>query len=179
MKKYIFIILFSFLGFTLSAQQEKLSRKEKKEQQRNKDFQDIKTLVDSGEFEFNATWALPREGTRINLVTNRGFLNYEAEHLRFYFPFFGETHISTSTNGRISYDYEGQWENYQVSYDDDKRKITITGEATHNESEHLQFILKVSYSGYSTLSIVSSFRARIRYEGFLEALKVENKLVNK
>ena len=44
MKKYIFIILFSFLGFTLSAQQEKLSRKEKKEQQRNKDFQDIKKI---------------------------------------------------------------------------------------------------------------------------------------
>ena len=168
MKRYVLVLLVSILSSGIYAQH-KSDRKIRKQEKIAREYAAIKELISTNQFEFEATWAIPQRGTRINLITNRGFFELDNETLTFFFPYFGETHISTTNSGRISYDYTGSWENYTVTHNNEKHHSIIKGNTLY-KNERLEFILKVSASGLATFSITSSHRERIRYEGEFKAL---------
>ena len=136
------------------------SKQEKKE----KGYPEIKELIENKQYEFEAIWAIPQAGKRINLITNRGFFQQDGDNAKLFFPYFGQTHIVTNNLGKVSYDYTGTWIDYKVDYVDDKYEIILTANAEKN-GERMQYILKVGYTGIATLVITSSHRDRIRYQG--------------
>jgi len=167
----IVALLFTFTGVY---GQSKADRKLRKQEKKEKGYAKIKEIVENKQFEFEALWAIPQAGTRINLITNRGFLQQDEEQVNLFFPFFGQTHIVTNNLGKVSYDYTGTWIDYKEEYEDDNYEIRLTANV-EKDGERMEYVLKVGYSGIATLIITSSHRDRMRYEGELKRYVPEEK----
>ena len=111
-----------FASLTLSAQ----SKKEQKEAKAKKEFQEMKAIIESEEFDFQADWATPAQGRRRSLASNANFLKFGKDSVDIYLPYFGSSSSGgaamTSDGGIV---YSGPKTKFKLSVDDKKQKNCI------------------------------------------------------
>lgn len=170
MKKLLVLILLTAMVYAPMTGQ---TKKEKRTEKAAKDFEKMKNLIDEKVYSFEAEWATTQQGQRINLITNPNFMRISKDSADIRLPYFGIGHTSTmayssSDGGGIV--FNGEIENYEVSVDEKKKKIIIKF-LTNSKIESANFLLTVFKSGSSQLSVSSSIRSNITYEGNTGKLK--------
>jgi hypothetical protein len=140
-------------------------------------FQDIsiiapeKTLMDtltdqlaSGTFYFEADWATPSAGSRINLMNNPNYLRLDKLYAKARLPFFGTVHSTGFNEGGIQFDNTIQ--EYETKYSDKNQRTTISF-SVKQRNELYDVMLTVYKNNNVTVVIHSNYRSSISYSGRL------------
>jgi len=156
-RNLLFICLIVLSSITLTAQ----TKKEKKAAAKEKGYENIKTMIDSGIYFFEAGWATTEKGRRISLSSNPNHLVIDKDSADIDLPYFGVSQNLTaglSGNGEIS--FKESIKNYKVEYNDKKEKAVIKFNANG-----FDISLQVTSSGTSYLNVNSMDRNSISYDG--------------
>ena len=156
--KYILLLVLS--GQMLNAQT--------KTEKRQKEYMATKSLVRSGNFIFEARSAQPLAGSSMSLVTNDNYLKISNNEVNAYLPYFGEGRVSAEYLGSGPIILQGELENYELSFNDKKRMITIKFNAM-GKSEWHEVTLVINRNKFTNLVIRSTNRTRISYRGKIKA----------
>ncbi|WP_299767138.1 DUF4251 domain-containing protein [uncultured Dokdonia sp.] len=167
MKTYL--LAFTFL-LTISQVTWSQSRSEKKTlkiETETKDYQKVKSLVDSGAFFFNADWVYPRSMNQINLINNPGIIRFTStDSVKIHLPYFGVVRIGGGFNQSGGIQHNGAVSDYKVVHNDEKRSSVITFIAK-SPSESYDISMTVFSSGSTSIFVNSTKRDGIRYRGTL------------
>jgi len=186
-KNFLFaaLLLFTFLIMQAQTKAEKRAlRLEKNETA----FNEIKTLIESGTFQFEALSALPIgndiakisaafvgggnvfQGNRVDLTGNSNFIRINNQASELFLPYFGRVYRTPNYNKSASgLEFKGDIEDYIVEYNDSKHKIDIKF-TVNKPQEQLQFHLVTTAKGDTSLNVNSSNRQSIRYLGKVKVL---------
>ncbi len=165
------MLLGLIVSFTISAQ----SKKEQKKEKALQEYQEMKALIESGEFDFQADWATTTQGRRISLTSNANFLKFNKDSLNVYLPYFGASSsggAAMTTDGGIV--YSGPKRKFKVSVNDKKQKISIDFEAS-DKNDIYQFNMSIFRGGNTLITVNSNYRTTIKYDGLTKKPKPEKK----
>lgn len=170
MKQTILLCLGLVFCMQFGFSQTKAERKAAKKAREAKTFDDVKALIDTKAYTFEANWASAQGGQRINLMSNPNFLTVDQNTAEAYLPYFGVAQIA-SYGGDGGIKFEGPTADYTVSYNEKKRIVTVKFNTSH-EQEGLNATLRVFSPESATLFINSTNRNSISYDGTIKP-KVE------
>ena len=160
-----------FASLTLSAQ----SKKEQKEAKAKKEFQEMKAIIESEEFDFQADWATTAQGRRRSLASNANFLKFRKDSIDIYLPYFGSSSSGgaamTSDGGIV---YSGPKTKFKLSVNDKKQKIIIDFVASDN-NDTFDFNMSIFRGGNTLINVISNYRTSIKYDGKTRAPKPDKK----
>lgn len=171
MKTKLAVLLFvaSVLSFSVSAQEK--TKKELKQEREQKKQNEIKALIDSRNFVFEAQKVTPQGGRLIHLDYNTYFLKFKADSTTCDLPFFGRGYnVGYGTDGGIK--FEGKPENIRV---ETKKNNTTLKATVRGKSDVYDLMFSIFYNGSTTLSVNSNNRAPINYDGIIYAPKTTEK----
>ncbi|WP_082333797.1 DUF4251 domain-containing protein [Mangrovimonas sp. TPBH4] len=167
-----YLVSFVFSTATLSGQK-KSEKKAIKNAQEQEEFLKTKTLVEGAVYTFNAEWATTQKGRRINLMGNPNFLRLDHQNIDVDLPYFGVAQVAYGYGSSSSGGVVAKGEIYKESQKVDERKRRITTSfSVKNNSENFRMILTIYGNGNANLSVSSSNRNRITYDGKIEASAV-------
>lgn len=161
------IMILLMVSGSLMAQSKK-EKQQKKETQKNLAFEATKSLIDSGNYMFDAD----RAAGGISLATNTNRFIVKDGEVDIDLPYFGVVRGSGGYNSNPGITYKGVPGKYNVEYIDKKRR-SIIKIGMRSGTEHHDITLTVGYSGQTSVSVISSARNSINYSGYLRPLKVE------
>lgn len=161
------LVSFCFAGYS----QEELSRKEKREANRDTAFIKLVSLVESGEYMFDARRASPQTGQAIDLTTHHAEFDIKNDSASGFLPFFGRAYTS-DYGGSGGIEFSNTVENYKVEKDGGKRRIRINFEV-QGESDRYTISIDISGSESASVVVISNKRAAINYSGTVDKLKEE------
>ncbi|MDN3641746.1 DUF4251 domain-containing protein [Lutimonas halocynthiae] len=170
MKKTTLIVFVCMLINTIVFAQ---SKKELKKEQEQKEYQKIAALIESQNFEFEADWATSQSGRRVNLISNSNFLRIKNDSAQIYLPYFGTltSGVAAMTNdGGV--EFSGLIENYEMTVDDKKQKISVKFNAT-TKNDTFNFYLTIFRGGNTLTNLNSNFRSAIKYDGITREIKTK------
>lgn len=168
MKKTIIILFVCMLMNTIVFAQ---SKKELKKEQEQKEYQEMTTLIEGQSYEFEADWATSQSGRRINLVSNSNFLRIKNDSAQIYLPYFGTlTSGAAAMTNDGGVEFSGLIENYKMSVDDKKQKISVQFNAT-TKNDTFNFYLTIFRGGNTLINLNSNFRSAIKYDGKTREIK--------
>jgi len=133
---------------------------------------EVKQWVANKEFTIESDWAIPLGGSQVNLIGNSNFLTFKKDTVSAYLPFFGERHSGYSLDGG-GIEFEGVPENLQTIYNQKKQSSILKFDISE-KSEHYQVTVTLYNNKNSTISVNSSQRDVMRYNGEVEALPEED-----
>ncbi|MXO05352.1 DUF4251 domain-containing protein [Flavobacterium sp. HBTb2-11-1] len=163
------LFLVSVLNFSVSAQEK--SKKELKQERELQKQNEIKKLIDSQNFVFEAQKATPQGGRLIQLDYNTYFLKFKADSTTCDLPFFGRGYnVGYNSDGGIK--FEGKPENIRV---ESKKNNTILKATVRGKSDVYDLLFSIFYNGSTTLSVSSNNRGPISYDGIIYAPKTAEK----
>ena len=151
----------------------------------------LENLVAKRSFEINARWARPMASQALNSISNARLLPYgssasqvditgNSSYLRLVddrvmadLPYFGERQMSGPYNPqKTGIQFEGVPEGLQIEPNSITKGYTMRFNI-NNGSESFQVIAQLFPSRSSSISITSSQRSQIRYDGTLSEYKKE------
>lgn len=166
-KLSILLVLFSFFSIVCLAQEK--TKKELKAERELEKQKEIKTLIDSKNFLFEAQKVIPQGGRFIILDYNTYFLKFNTEKTTCDLPFFGRAYnVSYGGDGGIK--FEGTPE--KIHTEKTKRKYIIRA-TVKGKNDVYDLMFTVFLNGGASLSITSNNRAFISYDGIILAPKSE------
>ena len=169
MKNLILICtLLVFQAPLLINAQKASDRKLEKQAQDQLEFEATKKLIESGEFNFWADRLNSNGGLSKSLTTTPNFLNIKAGEAHISLPYFGVVRANAPYQVDGGIKYEGAIEDYRVDVKENKRRIVIKFDVDRGIEEH-NFIMTVSKSGWTRLTVISSGRTTITYYGYTRA----------
>ncbi len=135
-------------------------------------FEQLRELVNSREFEIENDWAVPLRLTTVNLIGNSNFIRFKGDSVEVFLPYFGvrQSGGGYGTSGGI--EYKGPTKELEIAEDMTENNILIKFEGRQG-SEHLQFIITLFPKGNTSTSVNSSERDPISYWGNVRALPAE------
>ena len=166
------IIMTFFLSFSvlIGFAQEKTKQQIKEEQKAIKQ-KEVEALVDSKEYEFVADRANPQGTRSIDMTTNDNFFRFKKDSIHSEMPFFGRAYSGVAYGGGGGgLDFEGPMKDYSIVKG--KKDYTIKVDV-RGDSESYSILLKVFFNGNASLTINSSNRSSINYNGKIDKLKKE------
>ena len=172
MKKIFTLILLIIFVVNPIISQTKAEKKATKEAVAVKEYEAMKVLINTESYAFEGEWATSNKGRRINLMSNPTFIKMEAKNADAFLPFFGTAHSGAGyggTDGGI--EFKGEVQNYQVSFNDKKKKATIKFKAKGNSSENFDITITINGSTSATVNINSSNRSTMNYSGKIKKLE--------
>lgn len=156
-------------------QGDSLSGRQLRQFQKDQSYQQVKELVESGSFQFVAVWGQPQGGTRLDLNGNNNYVRIEDNHVDTFLQYFGRIYngrLANSGNGGIL--FQGDMENWEVRYDEKKRKINYR--FTHKTGpETYELIMRIGAGGGASITVSSSARDFMSFDGYIEALQSTEK----
>ncbi len=168
-RNLLFICLIVLSTITLSAQ----TKKEKKAAAKEKGYEQIKSMIDSGIYFFEAGWATTQNGSRIDLSSNPNHLVVDKDNADIDLPFFGVSqNPAAGLGGDGGISFKGAIKNYSVKYNDKKEKVFIKFNA-NGSTGSFDISLVVTSSGSSYLTVNSMDRSSINFDG--KTLPVDTK----
>jgi len=166
-KKLMMTFLLMFFlasGFAQQSTKKVLRKKNKIEKQHL-----IDSLINSREFVFVASRALPQGMNSIDLTTNSNSVKFQPEKIESYLPFFGRAYsIDYGGDGGIK--FEGKPEAFKVVNKKDGKgfEITVTVPVTR---DNFKLSLFVSPDGSAILTVNSNQRSAISYSGNISKIE--------
>ena len=160
----MFLLLCNFIIAPLLGQ----TKEEKKEQkgiQEAEDFENMKAVIDNRIYEFRADWTTSSQGGRVNLMSRANLLKINKDSIDVNLSYFGVLQSGSSGySGHQGIVHNGLMENYSVTVDEKKRKISVKFD-TKGRHDQFQFYLTVFGNGNSTLGVSSHVRSSSKYDG--------------
>ena len=187
MKKYV--ILFVITSFCLSSfSQTRKERKAQKKAELEINFNETKSLLESKNFVFKANWAIPLgndvaligqnipgggaifQGGRVDVSSNDNFIKLTDGEADVFMPYFGRVFFPKRNPQENGIEYKGSIDEYQVEINDKKKSFVVKFSANPSD-DFLRFIVKISADGYASVSINSTNRQSITYNGYITPLE--------
>ncbi|GGI57465.1 DUF4251 domain-containing protein [Winogradskyella haliclonae] len=190
MKKLFFILILIIFTFNISFSQTQAEVKQDKKEIIEAQFNEIKALIESGNFQFEALWANPLgndiatigqsllgsqgvfQGNRVNLVGNDNFVKIENKNSDIYLPYFGRVFFPKRITNESGIHYKGEIENYKVGYNEKKKVITVKFTA-NSQGDFLRFNYRITALGATRLTVTSTNRQTISYDGKITQGSIE------
>ena len=171
MKKLALFAMLAVLFFSVQAQNnEKKSRKALKAEKKAQHIAEIKAIVESKNFVFDASVANPMSGSTVNLTTDYE-MTIKNDSVFSYLPYYGVAYSGAAFSGNDSpmtfnrpieqYTHESTKNGYMVKF------------KVKNVNDVIDCTFHISETGSTTLSVSSMNRQSINYSGDL--LKIEKK----
>lgn len=168
------IITFLLMVVTMLPSIEAQSKKDKKALKKEEEalaYSETKTLIESGAFDFEAYSLTTQKGKRIDLTTNANFLTIKNSKGSARLPYFGTVQVA-NMSGESGIVFENAAiENYSIKFKDKKQKIIIKFKVQSGHGELLTFTLTVFKGGTTSVSVFSSQRNSISYDGAISLLE--------
>jgi len=143
------------------------SKKEAKNQEREKQYKQIQDLVNSETYEFTGRKANPQKGRQVDLTTRPNFMRINTGNASADMPYFGRAFSAGyGTGGGVVFD--GPMENYDIQKDDKKRRILIKFKVKGSDDTYT-CTLTISSMKSASLSVSSNKRTVINYTGVMAA----------
>ncbi len=174
MKPNLLIICFLILSsFTLSAQ----TKKEQKQEAKEKGYEQVKQMLASKIYIFEGSIATTEGGAEIDLTTNPNHLIIVKDSTDIVLPFFGGSQdpmvgLSDDDDGGIY--VKGKVSKYKTEYNDKKKTASVRFVAS-GKHEGFDFSLIVHSTGYSILTVSSTIRNSMIYEGVTVPVQMKEK----
>lgn len=134
------------------------TKKELKELEKIEDFENNKSIVNSGKFCFKPTWATPRNGESVNIINDKGILTIEDNNLQLDLFHIAKDSAQSRLVGH------NKITKYNVNYNEKKKRIIITFSVRIN-IENLDMRLKIFGKREAELSVTNLNRNSIYYFG--------------
>lgn len=166
-------VVVALLVLGLSANSFAQTKKEKKEAKLAKseaEYKALKSLVEPGSFRFDAENMSTAKGLHRNIQGDNYFLKVDDGNSEASLPYFGVAQ-SAGFGASSGIEFNTAIEDYGVTYDDKKRRAVIKMNVKTSD-ESLQVIITAT-GGISSVSVTSSRRNRISYDGKITALKTK------
>ena len=165
MKKFALFIALAILLFSVQAQNsEKKSRKELKAEKKAQHIAEIKAIVESRNFIFDASAANPMSGSTVSLTTDYE-MTIKNDSVFSYLPYYGVAYSGAAFSGNDSpmtfnkpieeYKSEATKNGYLVKF------------KVKNANDVINCTFHISESGLTSLSVSSVNRQAINYSGVL------------
>jgi hypothetical protein len=162
------ILLLSF--FTVTAQEtQKKSKKELKAEKKAQQMQEVKEIVESKNFVFEARNANPMSARSITLTTDYD-VKITNDSIYSYLPYYGVSHSAVYGGTESPMIFSQPFETISS---EDVKKGYLVKVAVKNGSDRLDFSFHISVTGSTTLSVSSMNRQAISYYG--EVVKIDEK----
>jgi len=153
--------------------QTKEEKKAAKEENVLKEYEAMKELINSKQFEFTGEWATSSSGKRVNLISNPTFIKIDDETANAFLPFFGRGFSGSGySSGSSGIEFKDPLENYAVTFNDKKQSVSIKFKAKGGNDRY-DVSIKVFSSGSTTININSNNRSSMTYSGKTGPLKKE------
>jgi hypothetical protein len=170
MKNILIIVLIFVLTMNVSSQEtQKKSKKELKAEKKEQQMQEIKALVESKNFVFDARNANPMGARSINLTTDYD-VKITNDSIYSYLPYFGVSHSAVYGGTESPMIFSKPFES--ITTEEVKNGYLIKV-AVKNGSDRLDFSFNISVTGSTSLSVSSMNRQAISYFG--EVVKTKEK----
>ncbi|WP_321373504.1 DUF4251 domain-containing protein [uncultured Draconibacterium sp.] len=169
------ILLLSFLILAIvvtNAQDEKLSRKERKAQREAKLTEQTKQIIEANAWQFDATRMLPSSGKSRNLTTAYSVVLKDNE-VDSYLPYFGRAYAAEYGSSDSPMTFKSPVEN--LSVEDGKKGGYIIKFSAKNKNDRVDYTFNVSSTGSTSLSVNSTNRQHISYHGDLVPIEEKEK----
>ena len=155
----VFIMMFVLsVGFSQESPKKAKREKNKIEKQHQ-----IEALINSREFVFEASQAMPKSGTTVNLTGNTYTVTFHPEEIESYMPFFGRAY-SADYGGSGGIKFKEKPDEFSVSSRKGGKGFEVNA-AVSVRQDNYKLILSVSPGGSATLSINSNQLSSISYYG--------------
>ena len=142
-----------------------------KTNKKDKQFIEMKTLIEGGRYQFIVQSVQPTGGKTIH-STSGYTLDVKDSIYRADLPYFGRAY-QASYGGDGGVKFEGTPENLDITSNEKKRTIKVQFEIRGQNDKYTLF-LSAGYSGYASLSINSQNRQPISYSGIIAPLEAED-----
>jgi hypothetical protein len=138
----------------------------KKEQQAAR-YEQTSALIENGNYQFTARSANP-SGARTIQITSTYTFEVKEGIYKAYLPYFGRSHTA-SYGGDGGVEFEGEPANLSITKDDKKMTVSVKFQIKNND-ETYDCIFVVTGGGNGTLTVNSSKRTAVSYNGSVNAL---------
>lgn len=168
MKNLAFILILVFAVGIASAQEtKKKTRKQKRAEREAKMVEQTKKLVGSDTWEFDADRMLPAKGRSRTLTTDYNVV-LKDNKVSSYLPYFGRAYSTDYASTDSPMTFEAPIEDYSV--EDGKKGGYIVKFSAKNKSDKVDFTFHISATGSTTLSVNSTNRQFISYQGTIKEI---------
>jgi len=142
----------------------------------------IGTLVQTGNFVYNATSANPLRIGVLNILPNGAgqqlthlspgyYLSVTKDSLKVHLPFYGRSYQAEMDPSKGGIDFEST--DFKYSYETSKKGYFIASIKVNNQKSADKLILNISSNGYTTLQVQSLNRDQMSFYGKVEAQKTD------
>lgn len=176
-RKFSFSLVYALLVFFMIATVDNVAAQEKSKKQlkgemKLEEQKQMALLVESKEFLFVATRALPQSGNALNL-TSYYFAEFRPELIKCDLPFFGRAFSGTGyggSDGGIS--FEAKPSDYSIEKKDKYYYIKV---GVRGDRDVYTLMLNIFFNGSASLSVTSNNRGPISFDGSIEEIKKDLK----
>ena len=127
--------------------------------------QELKEMVNQRNFSIKFQWAQPQRGGMIDLTTNPNEFAIKDDMANIFLPYFGVRHRGGAYNqNKEGIHYKGRISNLQINEASSGKEILIKF-SVKEDTEYLEFILTIYENAKAHLSVSSSERENIVYQG--------------
>ena len=167
---FITLLMIFVLGSCFAQESSGKAQREKSKLERE---HETNMLINSGEFVFIASRALPQRGGSIDLTTNPNFLKFHQDRIESYMPFFGRAYRA-DYGGDVGIKFEGKPKQFKMVTRKGGKGFEINATVPGSQDNY-QLNLFVSPEGSATLTITSNDRSSISYYGEIKKLEETKK----
>ncbi len=134
-----------------------------------KNFEELRNLVNSGEFVIESEWVNPIGGSPVYVTPGSNFIRFKDEKVEIFLQYFGVRHSGSGYGGNGGINYEGPVKELRINEEIDKNRMKLYFRGKH-EGEDLQFFITLYSNGNANISVNSSQRSSISYQGDITRL---------
>jgi hypothetical protein len=164
------IILLAFLVLAIigadAQDSKKQTRKEKRAAKEAKKIKQTKSLLESKDYVFSATQALPSGMRSVNLDGSYD-IKIEDDEVICYLPFYGRAYSASYGSGEGPFDFTLPVENYTL--ENEEKGGYLVKFNVHNKNDNINFIINIGNTGSASLIVTSTNRQSINFYGDIEA----------
>lgn len=168
MKKLFLVLIVLILFSPQITAQTKSEKKEQRELKSQKEYEEIKDLVNSKLFEFNADWLLTK-GNRINIAMGSNTLTVSKDSTRANMQYFGVV-TTIGARGSEGVSFDNVINDYKVKHNDRKKNISVSY-TVKNKTENFNINLSIYSSGKAYVDVYSNNKTSVTYDGNVSAIK--------
>lgn len=164
MKNIGVIVFLIICTFTVNAQSKKEIRKQEKAEKETALIEQTKQLVDSKTWKVDVNQMLPSQGQSRTLTTSYHVVLQDGK-VDSYLPYMGRAHTAEYGGTDSPMIFNADIDNYSI--EDGKKDSYIIEFNAKNKNDLLNFTFNVSTNGSVSISVNSSNRQHISYNGNL------------
>lgn len=153
---------------TLFAQETRFTAKERRAAQKAEQIEKTRVLIESGVWQFNANTMLPASGRSRSLTTSCKVVVDKLE-LNCYLPYFGTAYRASYGSNESPLSFKGEIPDIKV--ETWKKGGWIIKFTTSNRNDRLDFTFYVSDTGSASLTVNSTDRQHISFNGDLTEIE--------